>query len=254
MELQYGNWRVVRELGSGAFGAVYEIEQKDELGFSTRSALKVIRIPQYENQIDELRSQGEPDEAVAEYFREMAAKVSDEVRAMYQLRGCGNIVGYEDHQARLCEDGISWELLIRMELLTPLNKYIREQEITRKTVIKLGIDICSALERCQSLSIIHRDIKPSNILVSENGDFKLSDFGIARRVAEDATMAMLSQKGTSTYMAPEIYLGRAYGFGVDIYSLGIVMYQLLNHNRDPSCRPTQSVSTTATTAVRCSAG
>ncbi len=230
---QFEDWQVVRELGSGAYGMVYEIQKTDEFGFSTKSALKVIRIPQSEAQVDEMRSKGESDEAVAEYFRDMTAGVLDEVRAMYQLRGRNNIVNYEDHRARQCEDGISWELLIRMELLTPLNKYIRDHNITRKTVIKLGIDICNALERCQKFNIIHRDIKPSNILVNKDGDFKLSDFGIARRVEEDATMAMLSQKGTPSYMAPEIYQGKPYGFSVDIYSLGIVMYQLLNYNRDP---------------------
>ncbi|MCD7887499.1 MAG: PASTA domain-containing protein [Clostridiales bacterium] len=237
---RYGDWKEVRELGRGAYGIVYEIEKttgQGRLSMTTRSALKVIRIPQSEDQIDEMRNQGEPDEAVKEYFEEMAAGVLGEVRAMNQLKGHSNIVSYMGHEVRLCEDGISQELLIQMELLTPLNKYVKEHKITRKTVIQLGIDICSALERCQKFDIIHRDIKPSNILVNESGDFKLSDFGIARRVAEDATMAALSQKGTPTYMAPEIYWGQAYGFSVDLYSLGIVMYRLLNHNRDPFLPP-----------------
>lgn len=84
-------------------------------------------------------------------------------------------------------------------------------------------------------SIIHRDIKPENIFVSDAGDFKLGDFGIARTV--EKTMSGLSKKGTYSYMAPEVYRGGAYGFDVDIYSLGIVMYRLLNNNRIPFLPP-----------------
>lgn len=230
---EYGNWKEVRQIGQGSFGTVYEIEQVDEFGFSTKSALKVIRIPQSDMQIEELRCEGESEDRVAEYFREMTAKVMDEVRLMYNLKGHTNIVGYLDHEIRLLDDGISREILIRMELLTPLRQYTLNHKITRRDVIKLGIDICHALERCQQFNIIHRDIKPGNILVTEQGDYKLSDFGIARKVSEDGTMASMSQKGTYSYMAPEVYLGRQYGYSVDLYSLGIVMYQLLNYNRDP---------------------
>jgi hypothetical protein len=102
-------------------------------------------------------------------------------------------------------------------------------------VIQFGIDICSALEQCSKLSIIHRDIKPDNILVAPNGDYKLCDFGIARYM--DQTVGSLSLKGTYTYMAPEIYHGQKYGSQADIYSLGIVLYRLMNRNRDPFINP-----------------
>ncbi|MCD7905423.1 MAG: protein kinase [Clostridiales bacterium] len=69
------------------------------------------------------------------------------------------------------------------------------------------------------------------MFVSESGAFKLGDFGIARQV--EKTVAGLSKKGTFTYIAPEVYKGEAYGSTVDIYSLGIVMYRLLNNNRVP---------------------
>lgn len=65
----------------------------------------------------------------------------------------------------------------------------------------------------------------------QSGDYKIGDFGIAKTV--DKTLAGLSRKGTYTYMAPEVYKGEAYGATVDIYSLGIVMYKLLNNNRTP---------------------
>ncbi len=102
-------------------------------------------------------------------------------------------------------------------------------------VIKLAADVCSALEICHEQRIIHRDIKPDNIFVSQNGDYKLGDFGVARTI--EKTMSGLSKKGTYVYMAPEVYRGTAYGTNVDLYSLGIVMYKLLNNNREPFLPP-----------------
>ena len=98
-------------------------------------------------------------------------------------------------------------------------------------VRRLGMDICRALDLCGKYQIIHRDIKPENIFVSELGDFKLGDFGIARTA--EKTMSAMSRKGTYTYMAPEVYKGEAYNASVDQYSLGIVLYRLLNDYRAP---------------------
>jgi outer membrane protein OmpA-like peptidoglycan-associated protein len=91
--------------------------------------------------------------------------------------------------------------------------------------------MCKALEVCQRFNIVHRDIKPENIFVSDIGDFKLGDFGIARTV--EKTSSGLSKKGTYTYMAPEVYRGEAYNSSIDMYSLGLVLYRLLNNNRTP---------------------
>ena len=99
-------------------------------------------------------------------------------------------------------------------------------------VEKLGLDICKALEYCERRKIVHRDIKPSNIFVDDYGDFKLGDFGIARQM--ERTQSMMSQKGTQKYMAPEVWAGnQKSSYNVDIYSLGLVMYQLLNRNKMP---------------------
>ena len=108
---------------------------------------------------------------------------------------------------------------------------MQEEVLPEKETIKLGIDLCKALEYCQQLNIIHRDIKPENIFVSRFGDFKLGDFGIAREL--EKTMSSLSKKGTYSYMAPEMYKGERYDNSVDIYSLGIVLYKIMNKNRLP---------------------
>lgn len=121
-----------------------------------------------------------------------------------------------------------------MELLTPLNEYYAEHPPTEKDILRLGIDICRALEMCAKNKIIHRDVKPSNIFISPNGDYKLGDFGVARRI--EATCGAFSKKGTYDYMAPEVYRDAIYDTRADLFSLGIVLYKLMNSGRIPFCR------------------
>ena len=226
----FGSWYITREIGAGSFGKVFEI-QREDFGRTYVAALKVITIPQSQSEIRSVMADGMDDDSVTEYFRTFVEELVDEFSLMSRLKGNSNVVSYEDHVVLRHTEGIGWDILIRMELLTPLLDYVRGRTLTKKDVMQLGIDMCRALELCQKYNIIHRDIKPENIFISENGDFKLGDFGIARTV--EKTTSGLSKKGTYTYMAPEIYRGEAYGSTVDIYSLGIVLYRLLNENRAP---------------------
>ncbi len=122
-------------------------------------------------------------------------------------------------------------IYIRMELLTPFNNYVCNKNLSEKEVIKLGVDICTALELCVRRHIIHRDVKPENIFINQFGDFKLGDFGIARKLGN--VTGGLSRKGTYNYMAPEIERSNQYDSTVDLYSLGLVLYRFMNRNRLP---------------------
>jgi serine/threonine protein kinase len=226
----FGAWTITKLIGEGSFGKVYEIERK-EMNTSFRAALKHITIPTSQSELKHLRSEGMDEKTVAEYLENFVGEVVGEFVLMSKLKGNSNVVSYEDHQIIKHNDSVGWDILIRMELLTNLIDHITSSKLGVKDVIKLGIDICKALELCQKHNIVHRDIKPENIFISDNGDYKLGDFGIARQV--EKIMTGLSNKGTYTYMAPEVYIGEPYGSTVDVYSLGIVMYQLLNKNRTP---------------------
>ena len=161
----------------------------------------------------------------------MVEECIQEVSTMEYFRGNSHIVSVEDFKVMEYLDEIGWDIYIRMEYLTSFTDYCAGKNLTEKEVLKLGIDLCRALEYCGQLHIIHRDIKPENIFVSRFGDFKLGDFGIAREL--EKTMSGLSKKGTYSYMAPEMYRGEKYDRRVDIYSLGLVLYKLMNHNRLP---------------------
>lgn len=226
----FGTWRIVRQLGAGSFGTVFEIERED-FGHKYKAALKAITIPQSKSDIDEAMFEGHNRQSASVYYHNFVSALINEVSIMSEFKGESNIVSYEDHCVIPHSDGIGWDILIRMELLTPLLNYASSHALGRSEIIKLGIDICRALELCGKRNIIHRDIKPENIFVSDSGNFKLGDFGIARTVEKDGSG--LSKKGTYTYMAPEVYRGQEYGPSVDLYSLGIVLYRFLNNNRAP---------------------
>lgn len=238
MELEvlkiWPDWQATRLIGEGSFGKVYEIV-RNNFGIEEHCALKVLSIPPSEAELESMRSEGMSDEEIATYYRGMVEEFVQEIAMMSKLKGNVNIVGYEDYAVVERKNSIGWDILIRMELLTALPNHIRNNAMSEMDVINLSIDMCNALEVCFKHQVIHRDIKLDNIFMSKDGKYKLGDFGVARTI--EKTVTGLSKKGTYTYMAPEVYRGEHYGTNVDIYSLGIVMYKLLNNNREPFLPP-----------------
>ena len=228
----FGNWQIIKEIGHGAYGHVYEI-RKTEFGVTARSALKLIQIPTSDKEIKEALSDGMEEVSVSRYFREIVGDFVKEISAMTALSGHPNIVGYQDHHVEEHTGQIGWDILIRMELLESLVNYqLRIESFTEEEIIRLGMDIAGALAICHKNGIVHRDIKPDNVFWDKiSGHYKLGDFGVAR--ALEKTTGGLSKKGTESYMAPEIYNGKAYGKTIDIYSLGILLYKFANRNRLP---------------------
>ena len=232
----FGAWYIKRYIGAGSYGKVFEIERRDEFDTVFTGALKAITIPSSPDELEEILSDGMDRDGASTYFRDYVKDLNREIALMSRLKGHSNIVSYEDHQIIPHEDGIGWDILIRMELLRPINDALRQNKsFTRAEVIRLGTDLCRALEVCGQYNIIHRDIKPANIFISDTGDYKLGDFGVAR-IASASTGAS-TRAGTVNYMAPEVFRGEKYTANVDIYSLGLVMYQLLNANRMPFYPP-----------------
>lgn len=223
-------WKIIEKIGEGSFGKVYKA-QRIVQGKTFYSAIKVITIPSSQGELSSVRSENPDEQSVKEYFHSLVEDCIQEVSTMEYFRGNSHVVSVEDYKVVEYLDDIGWDIYIRMEYLTGFLDYCTGKELTEKEVLQLGIDLCKALEYCQKQNIIHRDIKPENIFVSRFGEFKLGDFGIAREL--DRNVNGLSKKGTFSYMAPEMYRGEEYDHRVDIYSLGIVLYRLRNHNRLP---------------------
>jgi len=225
----FGSYYIKKFLGEGSFGKVFLIERED-FGMKYDSALKVITVPQSKSDLNSKLSYMTEENAKS-YYEDIVNGIVSEFHLMWRLKGNSYIVSYIDHKVIEHEDSIGWDILICMELLTPLQQQTDLQAISPEEVVRLGIDISKALGKCQKEDIIHRDIKPENIFISADGNYKLGDFGVARTI--EKTTGDFTRIGTPPYMAPEIHSGNQYASCIDIYSLGLVMYRLLNKNRMP---------------------
>ena len=229
--ITWPGWETVRVIGRGSFGTVYEI-QREIAGEVERAALKHISIPAGEDEIVNLQSEGMDAVSITRTFQDQLNDILNEYKLMRKLNDCPYVVHCDDVMYVQKDTGFGWDVLIKMELLTPITKMLSNKtEISEDKVISLGKDISRALIRCAEHNILHRDIKIQNIFVSDSGQYKLGDFGIAK--AKERTSTGTARIGTYDYMAPEIYLGKRYDKTADIYSLGMVMYWLLNNRRMP---------------------
>ena len=229
VRLPWPGWTVVKYLGEGGYGRVYEIE-RELSGIKEQAALKVVSRPADDAEIEACYENGYDQVSMKASYQEELQRYVKEYQLMKELQGQTNIVSCDDFAVVPRKDGIGGQIFIRMELLTPLQKVTKQSMLSEKEVIRLGKDICKALMLCEARHIIHRDIKPENILVSKFGDYKLGDFGVAR-VQDHTTKA--TKMGTHGYAAPEVEHGHKYGKEADIYSLGITLYWLLNNRRMP---------------------
>lgn len=219
---------------------VYRAER--ELGGeTTESAIKVIRIPSNPTEGRALIQELGGEEAARQYFKDVVDGYSKEILAMDILKGITNIVSIEDYAVEENPEALGWTIYIRMEFLTPFPDYAQTHTMDEAEVIRLGIDLCTALKYCEKAGIIHRDIKPSNIFVSAMGNFKLGDFGVSRKL--EAASGKTASTGTFPYMAPEVYNGQDYDHRADQYSLGLVLYRLMNHGREPFVNPDKQLVT-----------
>ena len=230
IEKIWEEWKVSEEIGKGSYGTVYKC-LKEENGVKEYSAIKVISVPQNEYQISEVALEKMSSEQSKEYYKDIADELVKEIEILRTLKGTKNIVEIYDAEVVEKEDGIGWYILIRMELLTDFNTYSNNKKFNEAEVIKLGLDLGSALSVCHKAKIIHRDIKPENIFVDAEGNFKLGDFGVAKQM--EKTQGSMSIKGTYYYMSPEVFSGKKCDGRADMYSLALVMYKLLNNDRLP---------------------
>lgn len=229
-------WHVMELLGTGSYGSVYSVVREDSFG-NQYAAVKVVSIPHDPAELDALRAERMDEEAIRENLEDQVRQLSDEIRLMESVKGNTNIVSIEDYHIVSEPEKLQWQILIRMELLTSLVKRMAQAPLGRSEVVKLGVDMCRALTTCREKNIVHRDIKPDNIFVNDDGDYKLGDFGVARRL--ERRTVQFTRIGNYDHMAPEIYNNTIINpdinsaAKVDIYSLGIVLYTLLNRGRLP---------------------
>ncbi len=200
-----GKYRLVRSLGAGAMGQVYEAIH---LGTSHRSAVKL------------LRAQGADAKQVADFDRRFRREAS----AMSVLNH-PNIVGVHDFGS----DEACWlamELIEGPSLAAMLGS---DRSLEPDHAVDVARQLCAALSHAHSRGIVHRDIKPANVLVADEITWrvKLADFGLAKSFNDAEYTVEGTLIGTPQYMSPEQCSGDPATAQSDIYSLGIVLYRML---------------------------
>lgn len=224
IQRQWPGDEVLGFLGQGRFGFVYEIAHKSQTG-EARYAVKVIPV----SEIAKKRKQ-DPEECMK--------ALSREDRVMQILKGHPNIVSIEDFAVMRERESNQSYMLIRMELLKPFSLWHDQRgELTQEDVVRIGIELCRAVEHCHRNKIIHCDIKLGNILVDAEDHIKLGDFGVAW-IAEPVPPGD-TPFGLKNHNSPEAYnkqldprnfesLVKA-----DVFSVGINLYELSNADTDP---------------------
>jgi serine/threonine-protein kinase len=198
----FGPYRISSMLGEGGMGVVYLAERSD---LGSKAAIKILR-----------------DAWLSPSRRERFAA---EQRTLAQLNHPSIARLYD---ADTLPDGTPWFVMEYVEGV-PLTAYCDTHASTIPARMKLFRHVCEAVQHAHAHAIIHRDLKPSNILVRADGTVKLLDFGIAKQL--EGLEADLTKTGlramTPAYAAPEQVSGGRLGIHTDVYSLGVVLYELL---------------------------
>ena len=248
------DYEILDIIGEGSYGKVYKAKKYDRLHQTDEFfAIKHIAIPKNQSVINDIQlsytNSGIKDtesinEKINNQLKAMVDASLKEVNIMNELAqyaGYKYIVKIETSAIVDRTNSIGYDVFIIMELLISLDQFIIQNinnYLNIIDVVQIGIDICSALEQCEYNGIIHRDIKPSNIFLNINKNngtiinYKLGDFGTARYTDINNTLTM--NTGTWEYMSPQQAKG-IFSYTNDLYSLGLVMYRLLNKFRMPFC-------------------
>jgi serine/threonine-protein kinase len=205
-----GRYEVIELVGKGAMGAVY---RGMDPAIDRPVALKTIRFD---------------SSTAAEQIAELRERLYREARAAGKLSHPNIVTIYDVGE----EGDLQYIAMEFLEGYTLEEVVKKKQALNFKIVAKIVMQVCSALDYAHRQGIVHRDIKPANIMVLDNFEVKVADFGIARLEQPNMTMTQAGMAmGSPMYMSPEQLRGGKADQRSDIFSLGVVMYELITHKK-----------------------
>jgi tetratricopeptide (TPR) repeat protein/tRNA A-37 threonylcarbamoyl transferase component Bud32 len=199
------NYRLLKELGSGGMGTVY-LAERDDSEFEKRVAIKVIQ--------HRLQS----DEVVRLFRRERQILATLNHPSITHLVDGGLTVDGRPYLVMEYVDGV------------PIDAYCRIHKLGIRRRLKLFLPVCEAVQFAHQNLVVHRDLKPANILVTADGIPKLLDFGVARMLHQQADETRTVARLTPLYSSPEHVRGESSGTATDVYSLGVLLFELLTES------------------------
>jgi eukaryotic-like serine/threonine-protein kinase len=204
--MNYGRYQIIKELGKGSMGLVYQAYDPQ---FDRPIALKVMR-----------QDRTASEAYVKRFFKE--------ARAIGRLLHRNIVTAFDAGEDR-------GNIYIAMEFVEgkPLDHLISEKRFDFQEVLDIGIQVADALDYAHQKGVVHRDIKPSNMIMQPDGLIKITDFGIAHIEDVSATLQTMAGEvlGTPAYMSPEQVLGKSVDGRSDLFSLGIILYEMATGER-----------------------
>ncbi len=205
--MRVDRYRIVRKLGQGGMGTVFSAE-RDDLTFDKQVALKVLHL-------------GMDSPASLDRFRQ-----ERQILASLEHPYIARLIDGGETAA-----GLPYIVLEQVDGI-PITEYCTRHELSRESRLTLFLKVCEAVEYAHRNLIVHRDLKPANILVTVDGTPKLLDFGIAKLIDANAQRTMtVFQALTPDYASPEQVRGEIITTASDVYSMGVVLYELLTERR-----------------------
>jgi len=205
-----GPWRLLQPLGEGGMATVWRAERADG-SLAREVALKLPRLGWSAGLVQRMARERDL----------LAALEHPHIARLYD--------------AGVTADGRPWLAMERVAGL-PIDDHCRRQRLEPIAVLRLALQVCDALAHAHARLIVHRDLKPANILVTEHGEVRLLDFGVGKLLQEDGAPAshltqVLGNALTPDYASPEQVAGRSVTVATDVYSVGVVLYELLTGQR-----------------------
>lgn len=231
----FNNWYTGKCIGNGTDGRVYEIT-RNIYGTTQKSVLKTIRISGNRSENKGFNSITDISENYhGDDFLKIIDDITSNIDTIREVDAGKHFVNYEEWDVRDTSDNKGKIILIRLEEMRSLTTLLEKFSFTADETLRLGISLCKALCRCRDFGYVYPNLKPENILFDRKGVCKLGDFGSFSSL--EPSKSSVAFKRTEYYMAPEFIKTGKINCTCDTYSLGLVLYMLLNRGRLPFCEP-----------------
>ncbi len=224
---QFRGFDIISELGSGAFSKTMLAEQDGK-----HAVIKIIELPN-EATIEKYSAKYTKSAEFTEAMRNTGTELHQLLKALTALPQSTGILRHYDYTLSLDSDKGIYTLAVLTQYETPLHAVLASGEVPVGAILRMGSQLCEGLETMLKKFVVHGNIKESNIFYNSKTGFSLGDFYINDILSTTLVPDRQFKSYGYRFLAPEAYTGEEYSFKTDIFSLGMMMYKIFNHNRLP---------------------